>query len=238
MRFFLLACVLSSLAFADQLDTLILQHQVPDQLVPILREAFPDASIQGIQGQLLIRAADQASFDRIAVMVRKLDQPSRRLQISVQQRDGTSSAQWVLDGRAVISHRGIRGGVQISADDQASSQESLQTLRVMDGGRALIELGSERFVPAWRSGFVGEWQTAASGFWAEPRLVGDTIHLRIFPKSSRFERDDSVVIHRVSSDLSARLGEWVLAGETLQATTGSQSKGQRQYQVWLKVDAD
>ncbi|AZN37621.1 hypothetical protein [Iodobacter ciconiae] len=236
MRFCLLAGLLSSLAFADQLDTLALQHKVPDELVPALRAAFPEASIQGIQGQLLIRAADQASFDRIAAMARKLDQPSRRLQISVQQRDSASSAQLALDGRVVVSGQGIKGGVHVSAYDQASSQQLLQTLRVMDGGRAMIELGSGRFVPVWHSGFTGEWQTAASGFWAEPRLVGDTIHIRIYPKSSRFERDGSVVMHQMGSDVSARLGEWVLAGEI--ATTVSLSKGQRQYQVWLKVDAD
>lgn len=236
MRIFLLTYWLSSLAFADQLDTLVLQHKVPDELVPVLRAAFPDASIQGIQGQLLIRAADQISFDQIAAMARKLDQPGRRLQISVQQRDSASSAQLALDGRAVISNQGVKGGVQISAHQQASSQQSLQTLRVMDGGRAMIELGSERFVPVRRSGFAGEWQTAASGFWAEPRLVGDTIHLRIFPKSSRFERDGSMVTHQMSSDISVRLGEWVLAGETI--STRSQPEGQRQYQVWLKVDAD
>ncbi|STR46018.1 hypothetical protein [Iodobacter fluviatilis] len=236
MRIFLLTCLLSSLAFADQLDTLVLQHKVPDELVPVLRAAFPEASIQGIQGRLLIRAADQAHFDQIAAMVRKLDQPSRRLQISVQQRDSASSAQLALDGQVLISNQGVKGGVQISAHERASSQQSLQTLRVMDGGRAMIKLGSERFIPVRRSGFAGEWQTAASGFWAEPRLVGDTIHLRIFPESSRFERDGSMVTHQMSSDISFRLGEWVLAGETV--STGLPSEGRQQYQVWLKVDAD
>lgn len=221
---------------ADRTDVVPLRHKIAEELLPSLRQTFPEAGIQSFNGQLIVRAPDEATFRRIVDLVRQLDTATHRLRITVEQR---------ADGEAVIA-----GDARQSRDTAVSRQ----TLSTLDGSSATILLGSQRFVPmlsfVHRPGYRivtvgGAWQSAGTGFQIEPRLIGDQVQLRLSPQSSQFQRDGSVSVKGIYSEVQGRLGEWLPVGESSQETGAgqrgvfsySESRELKRYTVWVRVEA-
>ncbi|BCL76164.1 hypothetical protein JHS3_19000 [Jeongeupia sp. HS-3] len=244
--------LLAGAALADVVDTVQLRHKTASELAPLLQQAFPDAAIQGFYDQLVVRAPDEATFARISALVSRLDTPTRRLTVSVEQRESGSRSGLDADGSVVISNRGSGAVVAIDAQrSRDTRQAAVQRVTTIDGGRAMISLGESRFVPtlSWvfRPGYSivtqgGQWQSVGSGFWVEPQVVGERVQLRLYPQSSRFNGNGSIDQRAVYSEVAGALGEWLPVGESTQQARGSGIGSRVQaatvYTVWVRVDAN
>ena len=260
MRFLLSLLLMCCCAqvLADRTDVVPLRHKIAEDLLPSLRQTFPEAGIQSFNGQLIVRAPDEATFRRIIDLVRQLDTATRRLRITVEQRESRDADNVRIDaqGRVVISEQGADGEAVIAGDARQSRDMAVsrQTLSTLDGSSAAILLGSQRFVPmlsfAHRPGYRivtvgGAWQSAGTGFQIEPRLIGDQVQLRLSPQSSQFQRDGSVSVKGIYSEVQGRLGEWLPVGESSQETGAgqrgvfsySESRELKRYTVWVRVEA-
>ncbi|GAA5786058.1 hypothetical protein GCM10007860_31320 [Chitiniphilus shinanonensis] len=251
----LLACCLFALvagfALAERLDVVPLQHRTAEDLAPVLRGAIPKASFQPMNNQLIVRSPDTATYQQVLDLLARIDQPARNLTVTVEQREGESRSgrTLALDGIG-ISNRGFGIGIRLFGGGSRSDSVATQSVRVLDGQHAFVRLGSERFYPSigfgYRPGYSivlagGTWVGAGTGFWAEPRVVGDNqVLLRLYPESSRFEPDGSISEHSVYGEVRGQLGEWLPVGQSTiaragsnQGTSGTSSSG---YTVWVKVD--
>ncbi|AOY00335.1 hypothetical protein [Jeongeupia sp. USM3] len=243
------AAMLAGVTLADVVDTVRLRHKPAAEIVPALQQAFPDAGISGFYDQLIVRAPDAATLAAIAALVERLDTRAQRLTVSVEQRESAATAGIEAGGAVVISNRGSAAAVRLGATQSGDTRSALQKVTTMDGGRAMISLGESRFVPTlsfvYRPGYRiasygGQWQDAGSGFWAEPRLLGGEVRLRLYPQSSRFNADGSVAYRGVYSEVAGALGEWLPVGESTRQASGSgigsQSQSSTRYTVWVRVD--
>ncbi|MBM3116696.1 hypothetical protein [Jeongeupia naejangsanensis] len=247
----LLAAVLvAGVAMADVVDTVPLRHKPAAEIVPALQQAFPDAGIQGFYDQLIVRAPDAATLAAITALVERLDTPTRRLTVTVEQRESGAEASVDTDAAVVISNSGSAAAVRLGATQSGGTRSAVQKVTTMDGGRAMISLGESRFVPvlswSYRPGYRiatygGQWQDAGSGFWVAPALQGGEVRLRLYPQSSRFNADGSIAYRGVYSEVAGALGEWLPVGETTRQASasgiGTSASATTRYTVWVRVDA-
>lgn len=247
-----------SLTWADRSDVIALRHKIPEDLLQPLRQTFPEAGIQAFNGQLIVRAPDDATFQRIVGLVAKLDSTTRSLRITVEQRENRVGAETRIDtqARIVASNRGADGQAVISGDTQErrSAGSMRQVLNTLDGSPATLQVGSQRFIP--RLSFIyrpdyriavfgGEWQTVGAGLYVEPRLIGDQVQLRLAPEASHFSSSGTIQTRGVYSQVQGRLGEWLPVGEMTRqfssaargVLSGSDSQHMQTWTVWVRVDA-
>lgn len=148
---------------------------------------------------------------------------------------------------------------RVTSSQSASGERVDQRVQVLDGGRAFISTGQSRPVQQQQvfSGPGGTriqqttvMQNAESGFSVVPRLSGETVFLEISPQRETFDPGQpgapaALQSQRVSSRVSARLGEWVELGGVFESASGSErgvlsSRGagsSASRRVWVKVEA-
>lgn len=259
MRFLLSLCLVfcCAQAWAERTDVVPLRHKVAEEIVPALRQTFPEAGFQSFNGQLIVRAPDEATFRRIVDLVTRLDTRARTLRITVEQRESDSGSDTRIDaqGQVVIANRGGGGELAIGGDSREASSHAVsrQTVSTLDGLRAWIELGSQRFVPVisfvHRPGYRivthgGVWQSAGTGFQVEPRLIGEQVQLRLAPQTGRLLPHGAVSVSRSYSEVLGRIGEWLPVGESTQEAgsdehglfSRSGAQALKRYTVWVRVD--
>jgi hypothetical protein len=158
-----------------------------------------------------------------------------------------------------------RSGGQSHLDARASSSRNAtdeqvdQRVQVLEGGRAFISTGrsrplQQRRVIAGPSGTVIDestvMQDANTGFAVVPRVSGNTVFLEISPQRESFVNGAdpaapaAIKSQRVSSSLSARLGEWVELGAATQASarqsagalSSRESSTSASSRVWVMVE--
>lgn len=260
MRFLLSLCLVfcCAQAVAERTDVVPLRHKIAEEIAPALRQTFPEASFQSFNGQLIVRAPDEVTFRRIVDLVARLDTRARTLRITVEQRESDSGSDSRVDaqGQVVISNRGSGGELTISGDSREYDRNvvSRQMVSTLDGSRAWIELGSQRFIPmisfVHRPGYRivthgGVWQSAGTGFQVEPHLLGEQVQLRLAPQTGRLLPQGAASVSSIYSEVQGRIGEWLPVGESTQeadrsgrglfSRSGSQSV--KRYTVWVRVDA-
>lgn len=230
------ATILASLALqaAGQhaLEIIPLRHRTADQVLPVLRPLLePGATLAGQRGQLIVRASP-GNLAELKRALAAIDQPLRRLQISVRFDNAGSTASRGIETTGRIGNRGTRIEVR-GHDDRSNTAERVdQRIQVLEGGRALIMIGQSTPVPG------GIWESG-TGLEAVPRLAGDTVYLEIAPQKESFDRQQ-----RIATTLSARLGEWFEVGGAVSGAareergiaSGSRSRSSETRRVWLKVE--
>lgn len=141
-------------------------------------------------------------------------------------------------GTRHFANEGARSGgrthldVRTSSSRNASDEQIDQRVQVLEGGRAFIATGrsqplQQRRVIAGPAGTMIEestvMQDANTGFAVVPRVSGNTVFLEISPQRESFVNgadpaaSSTIKSQRVSSSLSARLGEWVELGAATQS---------------------
>lgn len=196
-------------ALAQQsLEIIALRHRTVEQVLPVLRPLLePGGTLTGERGQLIVRASP-ANLAELRQALAAIDEPLRRLQISVRFDDSGESQRSEIQAGGRVSNRGSRVDIRAREDQSRLAERIDQRVQVLEGGRAFIMAGQAIPVPG------GVWETA-TGFTAVPRLSGDTVHVDIAPQKESFDRQQ-----RAATTVSARLGEWFeLAGG-----------------IWLKVE--
>jgi hypothetical protein len=198
--------------------------------------------LTGTGDKLFLRASPRNQAE-IRQVLDALDRPLRRLMITVRhdnQADGGSAG---AAGSRVWSTRG-------SAADRGSQQ-----VQVVEGGRALIAVGTSFPVP-FEEVAVGPlgaaisrsvvYRDIASGFYARPQLSGENVTLEISPRQESLSRVEPGVVHsaRLATTVSGRLGEWIALGganldtgaERSGGTSLSTRAGQQVRRILLKVE--
>ena len=277
-----LALLSPLLARAQQeMEVIPLRHRTVDQVLPTLRPLLePGGVLSGMNDQLILRAS-RKNREEIKRALDALDRPARSLVIHIaQNREATQAEQGgaiyssvgndnvrvVQPPGSTVTHTtsGAGGTVVIrqgssvvgatGIDTRSTrSSNSEQSVRVVEGGRAFIQVGRSVPLPL-RQVVIGPggvmvsesivYRDLGQGFYAEPRLAGERVTLDISPFNDAPGPGGSVQTQRLSTTVSGRLGEWIELGGSGQQTSaqgqGALSVGTREVRdsrsVWLKVE--
>jgi hypothetical protein len=228
----ILACFAVHAAGQQALEIIPLRHRTVEQVLPVLRPLLePGATLTGQRGQLIVRTSP-ANLVELRQALAAIDQPLRRLVISVRFDDASQADSRAIEGGARISNRGSAIDIRAQGNRTQQFERVDQRIQVLEGGRAFIMAGQTTPVPG------GIWETA-TGFEAVPRLSGDTVLMDIAPQKESFDRQS-----RMATTVSARLGEWFEVGSALASAarddrgiaSGSRSRSTESRRVWLKVE--
>lgn len=252
----LFCCLMPLLAIGQQeMEIIPLQHRTVDQLMPSIRPLVePGGALSGMNNQLILRAS-RKNREEIKQALAVLDTPSRTLVIRVtQNRDAATqrSSSEVFGsvgndnvritqrpsgvasggGTVVIRQGSSAIGAQVVETHSARTASAAQSVQVVEGGRAYINVGQSLPLPL-RQVVVGPggaivtesvvYQDIGQGFYAEPRLAGDRVTLEISPRydTPGHSGYGSVNTQRISTTVSGRLGEWIELGGSGQQAAGS-----------------
>lgn len=259
------------------LEILSLRHHQAAELLPAIRPFLvPGATATGMNEKLFLRTTP-ANADEIRRLLDALDRAPKRLVIHVRrdrdasfaERGGEIAGDLALGGNARIvqpsaatPHGGgrmeIRGGdsavtARVWDTRSARSQGGSQTVQVVAGGRAFIQVGISLPVPLRQvvtgpqGAVFGDtviYRDIGQGFYAEPRLNGDRVTLEISQQSDTPAGGGAVAVQRLATTVSGRLGEWIRLGATALDDRGdrrgdrslSTREATEQQSVWLRVE--
>ena len=261
----MLACAAASHAQQSVLEVIQLKYRNADQVIPMLKPLLaPGGTISGMQNRVIVRTTPEnlAELRKVLDMV---DNAPRRLLISVRQDSagsanndeaevsgtigndraratvpGTGSQQ---GGTVVIKRGDDRVRARASQSQSAGTEHNVQTLQVLEGSEAVIQVGQS--VPTQGSQSTS-YRDVGSGFRVRPRLSGDQVTLEISTQRDSVADPNAQTfnVQRVDTVVSGRLGEWMELGGVIQSSTqrdsGTVSRrsnaGSDDRRVFLKVD--
>ena len=279
-RLLILVCfVFSGQAISQQVMEIIpLRYRMVEQVLPSLQPFVePGGALSGMSNQLIVRAS-RNNIEQIKQALSAIDVPTRRLMIRVSQnRDAVSRQQGAglsgnvgvgnnvriiqpssnIQGSTKIEVRGGDSRVNAQVYDSRSTRDlqASQSVQVVDGGRAFIQIGQSLPMPLRQvvlspNGWVATdsvvYRDIGQGFYAVPKLVGERVTLEISPQfdSPGDQGYGSVNTQRLSTTVSGRLGEWIELGGSGQQASGNDSRNlgsgssemRDNRSVWLRVD--
>ncbi len=233
-RFFLLLWLLVSVAFAQgTLEVISLRHRTADQVIPVLRPLLePGGVLSGQYNQLIVRTS-ASNLAQIRAVLDSIDQPARRLTISVRFDNAQQSARSGVETDARISNRGSSANVRIEDSRSSRGEQVDQRIQVLEGGQAYISTGESR-----------NYAQTGSGIAVVPRVSGNNVTLDIGAQQEAFTRGGAIQGERVVSTVSGRLGEWIdfdgVSSTSSRSDSGILSSRERTTTgnrgIWVKVE--
>ena len=244
-----LCALLAAPAFAQNaLEIIPLRHRTVDQVLPTLQPLLePGATLSGQGSQLIVRTSP-ANLAEIRRALQVVDQPSRRLQISVRFDDSLDAASRDIAASGRIGSHSNKLEIR-AQDSSANATERVdQRVQVLEGARATIYTGQSRplrqrqFIQT-PGGVVSQEvtmvQELATGFEVVPHLSGTTVFIDIL--SSRETRPGSASI---ATTVSGPLGQWFELGAVAQnaarddrgIASASRSSSSETRRAWVKVE--
>jgi hypothetical protein len=248
IRFAVLMLLATAVMAENALEIITLRHRTAEQVLPGLRPLLePGATLTGQGNQLFVRTSP-ANLSDLRLALEVLDQPQRRLLISVRFDDARDTASRSLGASGRIGGRDSQ--VEIRAQDARSQAEERvdQRVQALDGGRAMIYTGASRplrqrqFIQT-PAGVVSQEVTVVqeltSGFEVIPRVTGDRVQVEIAQ-----QRESAASYQRAATTASGRLGEWFELGAVAMGAarderglaSASASSGGETRRVWIRVD--
>lgn len=243
-------------ARAQEIEIIALRHRTAEQLLPLLRPFVePGGAISGQGFELFLRTSP-SNARQLKQMLATLDRAPRELVITVRQdseRDG-GERRVGADGSVTITNRRVYGNVNVEAADSrtTSTRSAEQRIRVLEGGRAYLALGTavplafRRFVvtPQGITEVGGTvYYEAVTGFYAQAHVSGEMVTIVLIPVQSEVTAG-GVERSQLATTVRGRLGEWIAVGEAdvrreiqdqgLLAAEGRVQSGRRG--VWLKAE--
>lgn len=236
------------------LEVIELHYRNADQVIPMLKPLLaPGGTISGMQNRIIVRTTPQ-NLAELRKVLDVVDAMPRKLLISVRQEStasGTRSEAEVSGSigndrvRATVPGRGSnQGGTVVirRGDDQvrgrvsqsqtAGSDSSVQTLQVLEGNEAFIQVGQSvpvRSQSAQDSETV-QYRDAGTGFYVRPRVSGNQVTLSISTRrdSVADPNTGALNVQHVDTVVSGRLGEWLelggIAQDSVQRDSGTVSR--------------
>ena len=255
----LLSLAMSAPAVKADIEVIALRYRSAEQVIPMLQPLVePGGALTGMQNQLVIRASPNNIADLRRVLV-TIDSRPRQLKISVRQgAEGAASDRAAAVSGALSSGGG--GSVQgrIVSSQDASDSRVTQTLQVLEGNVAVIQVGTSQPVPnrvvtRTPSGGVvitdaTAYRDVTTGFSVLPRISGERITLEINPQRDTVNANagpvGAVNVQRASTVVSGRLGEWIELGGMSQTETrsgsailsSSSASRSDNRSIWVKVE--
>jgi type II secretory pathway component GspD/PulD (secretin) len=237
MKRFILPLILlicSGQLLADYpLEIIQLRSRPVAEMIPLLQPFIArDGSIAGMHDQLIIRTSPD-NLAEIKKILRRLDQPPRRLQISVRQSAGSQvsqrSTQADVNGMIGKQAKVIVGNphdsglrLRIKEARTRSHLDATHTLQVLEGHPAFIATGQS--VPiAEQTTIINNdtvhqqlttrYKDVTSGFYVVPRINGSIVTLEVSPHLTRpGNQQGRYEIQQAHTVVSGRLGEWITIG--------------------------
>ena len=252
----LLLLLCSFTVFAEEIVILPLHHRLPEQVLPTLEPLVaPGGSIVGAGNQLFVRTSPENLLD-LQKVLQAIDQPLRRVLISVRQGNGSNQHDQALQ----INQGNIRLGKQtqiningeVRQGEHSGSQQTTQQVQTVEGSPAQIYLGQSLPI-AMHQVWLDHGQPTISdsvhyvdigtGFSAQPRISGENVFLTISPLQQQMN-GGNIEQSSLNTTVSGRLGQWLSIGSSTIASSqqhrglsgSSSQQGTQQQQVWLKVD--
>ena len=204
--------VLSARADEAVLDVIPLKHRTTAELLPVLQPFIAkDGVIKADHDRLIVRTG-AANLAELRKLIAELDRPLRRLLIEVKQLSGD---------------RARRGSAATDTTDVWRTEERgdadhLQQVEVTEGSEALIEVGrqiplSDFMLEQGRAGTqIGldtRYTRTTAGFYAQPRLNGDTVTIDISPNETTAApgggNPPALDLQSFHTTVTGRLGEWI-----------------------------
>src|SRR5258706_4913441 len=147
----LLALVAPVLFAQATLEVISLRHRTADQVIPVVRPLLePGGALSGQYNQLIVRTSP-GNLAQIRAVLDAIDQPARRLTISVR-----------FDNTQQLARSGFQ-------DSRSSRDERVdQRMQVLEGGQAYISTGESR-----------TYGQAGTGSAAMRRVSGSNVTLEI-----------------------------------------------------------
>ena len=207
------------------LEILTLRHRTAEQVLPALQPLVePGGALTGQGNQLLVRASP-ANLAELRRALEAIDQPARRLEISVRFDDSFGASRRAIGASARVGTEG--SNVEFRARDSSSGEQAQvdQRVAVLEGSHATIYTGQSRPVRERRfiqtpGGVVSQEVTVVQdtrmGFDVVPRISGSTVRVEVAGSTG-------------TTRASGPLGEWFELGAV------ASERGSRR--VWIKVDA-
>ncbi len=202
-----------SSAFAYEIVE-VYYREARDLLPDIQNMLGTGENVSVIDNKLIINAS-AARTQELTRLIRQLDQKTSMLLVEVDQSDRSQSQSGSIEagGRIGIDTRRTRtsGRIDVEAGRNNQKNQSIQTLRVMSGSEASIELGRERQY------YDGMYRTVIVGMSILPKLVGQTVKIDVYAENKG---------QRVATTVQGQLGQWITLGGINTDSQGSST-------VWL-----
>lgn len=201
-RFLMLVLFVVPAALAQgTLEVILLRHRTVEQVLPVLRPLLESGgALSGQFNQLIVRTSPD-NLAQIRAALDAIDQPARRLTISVRFDSAQDAARSGVQTDARISNRGSSADIRIQ-DSRSSLDERVdQRMQVLEGGQAYISTGESRI-----------YGQAGTGFAVMPRISGSNVTLDIATQQEAFTRGGAIQGQRAVTTVSGRLGEWIELG--------------------------
>jgi len=221
------------------LEIIQLKSRPVAEIIPILQPFIDhDGSIAGMNNQLIIRTSPD-NLAEIMKVLQRLDQPPRRLRISVRQSAAGHATQRAVEADVnamigkqakVIVGQPRNDGIRLRMKEARtrSQLDATHTLQVLEGYPAFIATGEAVPVPeqttvinnnTLHQQITTRYKNVSSGFYVVPRINGARVTLEISPQMNRpGDIQGRYDIQQAHTIVSGRLGEWISIGGVSQSS--------------------
>lgn len=249
-----LACLAPGAAVAQSLEIIDLQYRTAQEVIPVLEPLLESGgALTGTDYKLFVRAS-AANVAQLRKALAEIDRQPRQLLVSVRRATQQELQREGAGASGVIGTDQSQVTVHATDTSALRRNEGVASVQVLEGNSAYIATGqSVPFVTAVAGGGGRRpWIAASttyrdlnSGFLVTPRISGERVTLDIAQQAEqRSTHSGNIETQQLSTQVSARLGEWMQLGGVSESSN-SQRSGvlNRQYttqgderSIWVKVE--
>lgn len=249
-----LACLAPGAAVAQSLEIIDLQYRTAQEVIPVLEPLLESGgALTGTDYKLFVRAS-AANVTQLRKALAEIDRQPRQLLVSVRRTTQQELQREGAGASGVIGTGQSQATVHATDTSALRRNEGVASVQVLEGNSAYIATGqSVPFVTAVAGGGGRRpWIAASttyrdlnSGFLVTPRISGERVTLDIAQQAEqRSTHSGNIETQQLSTQVSARLGEWMRLGGVSESSN-SQRSGvlNRQYttqgderSIWVKVE--
>lgn len=232
---FALLLSISLSAFAQtELRVFTLQHHFAKDLYSVITPLVgEDGTVTGMNNQLIVRATP-AQLLEIESVIAAMDVPraNRKITVASNRNQQSTYNNTELSGNVNIGNvtignrqRGQGASIDVTRQQNQSSQNSQQFIQVVDGQRAFIQVGTlvpftqdwllitKRYTQLTRT---TDWVEVSTGFAVSPRTIGNQVEIEVTPRITNLRSQQSIDFETLTTVVRVNLGEWINIGQTMQ----------------------
>ncbi len=232
---FALLLSISLSAFAQtELRVFTLQHHFAKDLYSVITPLVgEEGTVTGMNNQLIVRATP-AQLLEIESVIAAMDVPraNRKITVASNRNQQSTYNNTELSGNVNIGNvtignrqRGQGASIDVTRQQNQSSQNSQQFIQVVDGQRAFIQVGTlvpftqdwllitKRYTQITRT---TDWLEVSTGFAVSPRTIGNQVEVEVTPRITNLRSQQSIDFETLTTVVRVNLGEWINIGQTMQ----------------------
>lgn len=232
---FALLLSISLSAFAQtELRVFTLQHHFAKDLYSVITPLVgEEGTVTGMNNQLIVRATP-AQLLEIESVIAAMDVPraNRKITVASNRNQQSTYNNTELSGNVNIGNvtignrqRGQGASIDVTRQQNQSSQNSQQFIQVVDGQRAFIQVGTlvpftqdwllitKRYTQLTRT---TDWIEVSTGFAVSPRTIGNQVEVEVTPRITNLRSQQSIDFETLTTVVRVNLGEWINIGQTMQ----------------------